>query len=124
MLVLLHFFGTFARSLINNKIMYSNTKFAANNLTHSKIFMNSLDFVSPVFHSLSKEAKNKISKADVMFILNLEQSYYRKSSANSINRTAFMDVVEYIVEEARHSDENFSYRMVAEVLEVKEQYSN
>lgn len=104
--------------------MYSNTKFATNNLTHSKIFMNSLDFVSPVFHSLSKESKTNLSKADVMFILNLEQSYYRKSSANNINRTAFMDVVEYIVAEARHSDENFSYRMVAEVLEAKEQYSN
>jgi hypothetical protein len=101
--------------------MYQSNTFATNNLAQKKFFMNSLDFVSPVFYGLSKELKNKISKADVMLILNLEQSYYRKASANNINKTAFMDVVEYIVNEARHADENLSYRVVAEVLETKEQ---
>ncbi len=103
--------------------MYYNNKFATNNLTQHKTFMNSLDFASPVFYGLSKEAKSKLSKADVLLILNLEQSYYRKSIANNINKTAFMDVVEYIVTEARHSDENLSYRLVEEVLEAKEQYA-
>jgi hypothetical protein len=82
--------------------------------------MNSLDFASPIFYGLPKETKSNISKADVLFILNLEQSYYRKAASNSINSTAFMGVVDYIVNEARMAGEDFSCSIIEEILNAKE----
>ncbi len=84
------------------------------------MYMNSLDFASPIFYGLPKETKCDISKADVLFILNLEQSYYRKACSNTINNTAFMGVVEYIIHESRLAGEDFSYHVVEEILAAKE----
>lgn len=87
------------------------------------MYMNSLDFASPIFYGLPRETKRNISKADVLFILNLEQSYYRKASSNVINTTAFMGVVEYILSESRLAGEEFSCDLVEEVLAAKESIS-
>lgn len=85
------------------------------------MYMNSLDFASPIFYGLSRETKCDISKADVLFILNLEQSYYRKASLNNINTTAFMGVVDYILNESRLAGETFAYHVIEEILSAKEQ---
>lgn len=85
------------------------------------MYMNSLDFASPIFYGLPKETKCDISKADVLFILNLEQSYYRKASLNNINTTAFMGVVDYILNESRLAGESFAYHVIEEILTAKEQ---
>ncbi len=84
------------------------------------MYMNSLDFASPIFYGLPKETKCNISKADVLFILNLEQSYYRKSSSNNINSTAFMGVVDYIANELRLAGEDFSIDIIEEILSAKD----
>ena len=54
------------------------------------------------------------------FILNLEQSYYRKSSSNNINSTAFMGVIDYIANELKLAGENFSTDVIEEILNAKE----
>jgi hypothetical protein len=84
------------------------------------MYMNSLDFASPIFYGLPKETKRSISKADVLFILNLEQSYYRKATSNVINTTAFMSVSDYIMQESRVAGEEFSYEIIEEILAAKE----
>ena len=79
-------------------------------------FLIPFDTVENIFWNM----RRRIPKSAIMFILMKQQEYYEKAEENTINETAFLNVVQYVIRELKYSDFNISKDIVLDILQEEE----